>query len=200
MNDSSNNSFEQQWQDAFENASLTPSESVWEGIDARLPQEKKPSNNFPNSGYIGIALVGLIASITWLKNVTTDIQPNSQPQTVRKKVISQPKNLKNDHQSNNVRYIIQKHRTFVEKNLSSPDNEVLTSSSLPVNEPFVKTELDSITALQPKQAKGLTIDLPVQEVTQEEPYYIEQKKVSPPKKKESILKRVRISGGISINP
>lgn len=199
MNDSSNNSFEQQWQDAFDNASLTPSESVWEGIDARLPQEKKPSNNFPNSGYIGIALVGLIASIIWLKTVTTDIQPSSQPQTVRKKVISQPKNLKNDHQSNNVLHPISKRRTFVEK-INIPDKEVLTGSSLPVNEPFVKTELDSITALQPKQAKGLSIDLPVQEVTQEEPYYIEQKKVSPPKKKESILKRVRISGGISINP
>jgi len=198
MNDSSNNSFEQQWQDAFENASLTPSESVWEGIDARLPQEKKPGNNFPNSGYIGIALVGLIASITWLKTVTTDIQPDSQPQTVRKKVISQPKNLKNDHQSNNVLHPISKRRTFVEK-INIPDKEVLTGSSLPVNEPFVKTELDSITALQPKQAKSLSIDLPVQEVTQEEPYYIEQKKVSP-KKKESILKRVRISGGISINP
>jgi len=199
MNDSSNNSFEQQWQDAFENASLTPSESVWEGIDARLPQEKKPSNNFPNSSYIGIALVVLIAYITWLKTVTTDIQPDSQPQTVRKKVISQPKNLKNDHQSNNVLHPISKRRTFVEK-INIPDKEVLTGSSLPVNEPFVKTELDSITALQPKQAKSLSIDLPVQEVTQEEPYYIEQKKVSPPKKKESILKRVRISGGISINP
>lgn len=199
MNDSSNNSFEQQWQDAFENASLTPSESVWEGIDARLPQEKKPSNNFPNSGYIGIALVGLIASITWLKTVTTDIQPSSQPQTVRKKIIAQPQNLKIDHQANEVRYIIQKHRTIIEKN-HTPDKEALTGYSLPVNEPFVKTELDSITALQPKQAKGLTIDLPVQELTQEEPYYIEQKKVSPPKKKESILKRVRISGGISINP
>ena len=199
MNDSSKNSFEQQWQDAFENASLTPSESVWEGIDARLPQANKPPKNFPTSGYIGIALVGLLASLMWWQTTTTDIQPSIQPQVIRKKVVSQPKTLKNNHQSNNVSDITQKQRTFVTKN-HLPDKEALIGSSLPVNEPSIKKEIDSAVVLQPKQIKSLSIDLPVQEVRQEEPYYIEQQKVSPPKKKESILKRVRISGGISINP
>lgn len=197
MNDSSNNPFEQQWQDAFENASLTPSESVWEGIDARLPQATKPPKSFPTSGYIGIAFIGLLSSIGYLK--TNYFNAKSVQPFTHKKDIIYPKNVQNEHQSTNSIQIIQKQHPFIKRN-DTPDKESLVGSLLPINEPFIKKQTDTLSILQPMQAKSLSIDLPVKQLTQEEPYYIEQKQVNLPKKKESILKRVRISGGISINP
>ncbi len=197
MNDSSKNSFEQQWQDAFENASLTPSESVWEGIDARLPQANKPPKNFPTSGYIGIALVGLLSTIGLV--TLDDSNPGTVQPFIQKKGIIYPKKTIIDHQSNNPVQLVPKQRTFVKRN-HTPDKEVLIGSALPVNEAFIKKETDTLLILQPRQVKSLSIDLPIQQVTEEEPYYIESPKGNPPKKKESILKRIRISGGVSINP
>ena len=72
MTDSTNNSFEEQWQNAFDDTQLTPPESVWEKIELTLKPENIPPSkpNFGNKPYyfLGGIVVGLLGLFFWLKS------------------------------------------------------------------------------------------------------------------------------------
>ena len=72
MTDSTNNSFEEQWQNAFDDTQLTPPESVWEKIELTLKPENTPPSkpNFGNKPYyfLGGIVAGLLGLFLWLKS------------------------------------------------------------------------------------------------------------------------------------
>ena len=78
MTDSTNNSFEEQWQNAFDDTQLTPPESVWEKIELTLkPENTLPSKpNFGNRPYyfLGGIVVGLLGIFLWSNNTEKESQ------------------------------------------------------------------------------------------------------------------------------
>ena len=89
MTDSTNNSFEHQWQKAFDDAELTPPESVWEKIELGLTPENTPPSkpNFGNKPYyfLGGIIVGLLGLFLWLNNT------EKENQVVEKEVVKSNK-------------------------------------------------------------------------------------------------------------
>ena len=78
MTDSTNNSFENQWQNAFDDAELTPPASVWEKIELGLAPENTPPSkpNFGNKPYyfLGVVLVSLFGLFLWFNDTEEESQ------------------------------------------------------------------------------------------------------------------------------
>jgi hypothetical protein len=96
MDNSSHNSFEDQWRDAFDDASMTPSDWVWDGIEASLEQSAPSSSTPEASGGMakgslglysaGLAVVVLVGALKPEDDSTKDLpeQPSVHQQTVDK--------------------------------------------------------------------------------------------------------------------
>ena len=64
MENTTNNSFEEQWQKAFDDASLPPSEAVWERIESGLQSNIHPKPNY-NSYYFGVISAVILGVSLW---------------------------------------------------------------------------------------------------------------------------------------
>jgi hypothetical protein len=205
MNDfTNNNSFEEQWQKAFDDASLTPSDSVWEKIEQGLsieqtPLPQSPKNTFPWS-YLGAVLAVLLGVASWLFIQETQFQAEKPVEIQEKQVIKMPEN------TNSTSVIAQKENVRKPLNLPMKTNlAVPQKEEVPEEQPnLVQEEIvperiklaDSISTLSPLPAKNLTGSFqtpPVEIQTETTPYYEPTK---PKPKKNSIFKNVKISVGI----
>lgn len=205
MNDfTNNNSFEEQWQKAFDDASLTPSDSVWEKIEKGLsieemPLPQTPKNTFPWS-YLGAVLAVLLGVTSWLFIQETQFQAEKPMEIQEKQVIKMPEN------TNSTSVIAQKENVRKPLNLPMKTNlAVPQKEEVPEEQPnLVQEEIvperiklaDSISTLSPLPAKNLTGSFqtpPVEIQTETTPYYEPTK---PKPKKNSIFKNVKISVGI----
>jgi hypothetical protein len=211
MTDSTNNSFEKQWQHAFDNAELTPPESVWEKIELGLnPENTLPSKpNFGNKPYyfLGGIVVGLLGIFLLFNN------PDNNYQTVDKQEVKIEKSVvenKPDVSEKVVRVVGgdtnhgagSKARKVVEVAGGDTNHEVESNNDIEVGpileEIPVRTLTDSVEMIEPLATKSIhseienpMINLP----TDQTPYYV---KPLPKTQKKSILKNVKISVGAGV--
>jgi hypothetical protein len=219
MTDSSNNSFEQQWQHAFDDAELTPPESVWEKIELTLKPENTPpaKPNFGSKSYYfwGGVGVGLLGLFLWINNLENKSQTIEKEEVIIKKLVNIPTNedVKNEmltpkKQGIPLRKSINSN-TLVKVvdvvGLSVPVNTNYGSEETPIVEPKENNEeisprtlTDSVEMIEPLTIKNIQseIEHPVIILpTEQTPYYI---KPIPKSKKKSILKNVKISVGAGL--
>ncbi len=206
MNDFTNNSFEEQWQKAFEDASLTPSDDVWDKIEQGLSIEAAPAtpqvpkNTFPFY-YIGTVLVTLLGIGYWVfianTDITKDIEPAVQEQIKLEKqiLVKSPTPTINEKEVRKIQPL-DPQLPVKAKPLPIELSEEQPLENLP-EEPIERTKLaDSIETITPLSTKNTNhawqqpnIVVPVETT----PYY-EPAKPKPPKK--SIFKNVKVSVGV----
>lgn len=204
MTDSTNNSFEEQWQNAFDDTELTPPESVWEKIELGLkPENMLPSK--PNVGnkpyyFLGGIVVGLLSLFLWFdKN-----EKNSQI-VEKQRFIIKNSNVKIKKQETII--LAEKKEIFseslsplsvspqitIKKKPLSVEIQTIATEEIPI-----RTLTDSVETIEPLTTKNIhskmgnpMINLP----TDQTPYY-----VKPPIKpqKKSIFKNVKISAGVGV--
>ena len=198
MENNTNNSFEEQWQRAFDDASLSPSEAVWEKIDLQLETiiPPKPDNS---SYYIAITSAVILAVGLWFfmskKEVIKPVQVIENKVVILEKVM--PKTEE--------RLIIKpKEKTLITKVFISEKEEIIE----PIIESKIITQIpenqeriivDSVDFMSPIMATqkvnsefvNPSINIPFEQT----PYYEIPK---PKSKKKSIWDKVRISGGVGI--
>ena len=198
MENTTNNSFEEQWQRAFDDASLSPSEAVWEKIDLQLETiiPPKPDNS---SYYIAITSAVILAVGLWFfmskKEVIKPVQVIENKVVILEKVM--PKTEE--------RLIIKpKEKTLITKVFISEKEEIIE----PIIESKIITQIpenqeriiaDSVDFMSPIMATqkvnsefvNPSINIPFEQT----PYYEIPK---PKSKKKSIWDKVRISGGVGI--
>ena len=202
MENNTNNSFEEQWQRAFDDASLPPSEAVWEKIDSQLETLNPPK---PNSGlyYTGIISAVILIGGLWFfrgnkkeKNVLQVVE--------NKMVITENKIEKVIPEMEQKRIIKPKEKTPIKKVFTSEKEEVIE----PISEPEIITQLpenqeriitDSIDFMSPimaiKKVNSELMNPSINVPFEQTPYYEIPK---PKSKKKSIWDKVRISGGVGV--
>lgn len=198
MENTTNNSFEEQWQQAFDNASLSPSEAVWERIDLQLETiiPPKPDNS---SYYIATISTVILAVGLWFfmskKEVIKPVQVVENKIVILEKVI--PKTEEKLIIKPKEKTLIRKVFISEKKETIEPiiESEIITQ--IPENQERIIT--DSIDLMSPIMATqkvnselaNPSINIPFEQT----PYYEIPK---PKSKKKSIWDKVRISGGIGI--
>ena len=202
MENNTNNSFEEQWQRAFDDASLPPPEAVWEKIDSQLETLNPPK---PNSGlyYTGIISAVILIGGLWFfrgnkkeKNVLQVVE--------NKMVITENKIEKVIPEMEQKRIIKPKEKTPIKKVFTSEKEEVIE----PISEPEIITQLpenqeriitDSIDFMSPimaiKKVNSELVNPSINVPFEQTPYYEIPK---PKSKKKSIWDKVRISGGVGV--
>ena len=202
MENNTNNSFEEQWQRAFDDASLPPSEAVWEKIDSQLETLNPPK---PNSGlyYTGIISAVILIGGLWFfrgnkkeKNVLQVVE--------NKMVITENKIEKVIPEMEQKRIIKPKEKTPIKKVFTSEKEEVIE----PISEPEIITQIpenqeriisDSIDFMSPimaiKKVNSELVNPSINVPFEQTPYYEIPK---PKSKKKSIWDKVRISGGVGV--
>jgi hypothetical protein len=208
MSKLSNNSFEDQWREAFDDASLIPSESVWERIESSLDAPTSPSAE-PSTGggiamngtmlYSIVAIVGLglLGLWFWKNSLTNDPQVTPLPSSpiieqalpLASEPIIPPTEVVKEEQ-----HVVPKHEPKVDENTIQP--------LAPVEEVVVeKNVVDSLNILTPMNPNYIPIqtrttvlhytDVP----STNTPYFEEKPMIKPKPQKKNILKNVRISVG-----
>ena len=202
MENNTNNSFEEQWQRAFDDASLPPPEAVWEKIDSQLETLNPPK---PNSGlyYTGIISAVILIGGLWFfmgnkkeKNVLQVVE--------NKMVITENKIEKVIPEMEQKRIIKPKEKTPIKKVFTSEKEEVIE----PISEPEIITQIpenqeriitDSIDFMSPimaiKKVNSELMNPSINVPFEQTPYYEIPK---PKSKKKSIWDKVRISGGVGV--
>ena len=202
MENNTNNSFEEQWQRAFDDASLPPSEAVWEKIDSQLETLNPPK---PNSGlyYTGIISAVILIGGLWFfrgnkkeKNVLQVVE--------NKMVITENKIEKVIPEMEQKRIIKPKEKTPIKKVFTPEKEEVIE----PISEPEIITQIpenqeriitDSIDFMSPimaiKKVNSELMNPSINVPFEQTPYYEIPK---PKSKKKSIWDKVRISGGVGV--
>ncbi len=202
MSQQSHNTFEEQWRNAFDDASLVPSESVWEHIEATLDEPLPPMPDKPSGGLgryaLGGAVVGAALLGWWLHTTSKEVSPRQA--VVRSHL--QEKQLvvpKHSQLSTPIQYKSIPSKPFAKAARpvpvqESPEPELLVE----------KNVIDSLDFLSPIIAtQPLPVTTPVQEIhpvtiADPTPYYEKKAPVAPPLKKKPFLKNVRISVGAGV--
>ncbi len=202
MENTTHNSFEEQWQRAFDDASLPPSEAVWERVESGLENNIPPK---PNNGsyYIGaISAVILGVGLWFFMSKKEEVK---QVQVIENKVvIPENKVEKVVSKKEEILIVKPKEKTSIRK-VSTPIKEEVTE---PMSEPEIVAQIpenqeriitDSIDFMIPiivtqkvnSELINPTINIPFERT----PYY----EIPKPKyKKKSILDKVRISGVVGV--
>lgn len=213
MTDSTNNSFEEQWQHAFDDAELTPPESVWEKIELGLkPENTLPSKtNFGNKPYyfLGGIFVGLLGVFLWFSNVEKESQIIEKEEV--KKSIEMIGGGINGANTDVNHGVTTKHWAKKPLSVSSQTTnetkkivEVVGEDiyheafeSTP-EEILIRILTDSVEMIEPLATKSIhseienpTISLPTDQTS----YYV---KPTPKSQKKSILNKIKISAGVGI--
>ena len=204
MNNSTNNSFEEQWQRAFDDASLPPSDAVWEKIELGLGNENTPPKPNNSSYYVGGAVLTIILSlgIWFFSNQKEEIIPI---EVIEDKEIKQVEKVENVMKEKVEKLAAKPKEITANKktiNLKKEEVEVVfTEPESVIQAPENQTRLilDSINFLSPRIStknvninfENLSIGIPYQPTT----YY--EKSIPKPKKK-SIWDKIKISGSLGI--
>jgi hypothetical protein len=202
MNNSTNNSFEEQWQKAFDDASLPPSEAVWEKIDLQLetPNPPKPNNG---SYYIGAISAVILGVGLWF--FMSNKEEKKVLQVVENKVVVSENKIEKEVLKTEEKLIIKPKEKTPLKKVFTPEKEEVIE---PIIEPEIITQIpenqeriitDSIDFMSPIMATkkinsefmNPSINIPFEQT----PYYEIPK---PKSKKKSIWDKVRISGGVGV--
>ena len=215
MTDSTNNSFEEQWQNAFDDTQLTPPESVWEKIELTLKPENTPptKTNFGNKPYyfLGGIIVGLLGLFLWFNNpkkesqivekevVKSNIITKKEPIILEKKVEVIGGNI--NHGAKGIKHdtkfvdVVGRDTNHGAKKIVDVDGG---DTNHETEEIPVRVLTDSVEMIEPLATKNIyaeienpTINLP----TDQTPYYV---KPIPKPKKKSILEKVKISVGAGV--
>jgi hypothetical protein len=209
MTDSTNNSFEEQWQHAFDNAELTPPESVWEKIELGLnPEHTLPSKpNFGNKSYyfFGGLVVGILGIFLWFSNVKEKSQILEKEVVINKKSTIKIEKEEAVILAEKKEIISEIHSKKLPTITSEKSKEITLFPEIPIAETKendeevpIRTLTDSVEMIEPLTTKSIlsgienpTINLP----TDQTPYYV---KPIPKSQKKSILKNVKISVGAGV--
>ncbi len=204
MNNSTNNSFEEQWQRAFDDASLPPSDAVWEKIELGLGNDNIPPKSGNGSYYVrGVILTVILGLGIWYFF--------NQKEEIKSTQVTENKEIKQEEKIENVvvekveKEVVEPKEIKTNKRIIIPKKEeveeVINEPEIVMQEPEIQTRIitDSIDFISPKiSTKNMNTDFenPSIEIPfQPTPYY--EKPIPKPKKK-SIWDRVRISGGVGI--
>lgn len=209
MTDSTNNSFEEQWQHAFDDAELTPPESVWEKIELTLkPEHTLPAKpNFGNKPnyFLGGIIVGVLGLFLWFNNDKKDSQVVKKEEIIIKNLIVKIKKEQTIGLKENKVVFSENSLKKLPIMASKKSKEIILSTEIPIAEPKanneeipIKTLTDSVEMIEPLATKSIhseignpVINLP----TEQTPYYIKSP-IKPQKK--SIFKNVKISAGVGV--
>jgi hypothetical protein len=196
IDDLSHNSFEEQWQNAFDDASMTPSDAVWEKIELGLDKNVPPKSG-SNSYYLGaISALMLSIALWFFVGNKEEIKPipiiENKPVIVAKKGEVLPKTEATIAIKPKEKITVQKVITPKEEIIIEPQLVEMQAEKV---ERTITDSVDFITPISPKPTKlDFTIITP-EILTEKTPYY---EKPKPKPKKNSIFKNVRISGGIGV--
>jgi NACalpha-BTF3-like transcription factor len=204
MNNSTNNSFEEQWQRAFDDASLPPSDAVWEKIELGLGNDNIPPKPNNSSYYLGGAVLTVILGLgIWF--FSNEKEAIKSTQVFENKGVKQEEKVESVVLEKIEKVAIKPKEIQAIKKVIIPKKEevevVVNEPDIIVQEPENQTRIitDSIDFINPKiSTKNMdtgfenpSIEIPFQAT----PYY--EKPIPKPKKK-SIWDKVRISGGVGI--
>lgn len=198
MENTTNNSFEEQWQKAFDDASLPPSEAVWEKIELDL------GNNIPlksgnNSYYIGVISAVILGVSVWFFMKEKEVP--KQVQIIENKTITPNKRIEE------IASIVAE-KPIIKPKENSQIKKIFVSEKEKITEPQIVTQIpeeskriftDSINFMSPiiitkrmnSELINSTINIPFEQV----PYYEVPKPVF---KKKSIWDKVKFSGSVGI--
>ena len=209
MTDLTNNSFEEQWQHAFDDTELTPSESVWEKIELGLkPENTLPSKtNFGNKPYyfLGVISVGLLSLFLWFNNNEKESQVIGKQEVIAKKPTIKIKKEETIILAEKKEIFSESHLKKLPIMASEKSKEIILFTEIPSTEPKenngeipIRTLTISVEMIEPLTTKSIhseienpTINLP----TDQTPYYIKTP-IKPQKK--SIFKNIKISAGVVV--
>ena len=196
IDDLSHNSFEEQWQNAFDDASMTPPDAVWEKIELGLDKSVPPKSG-SNSYYFGAVSALILSIVLWyFVGKKEEIKPipavENKPVVVEKKEEVLPK-------IDEVIAIKPKEKITVKK-VIVPNEEIIAEHQMVEIQPekverIITDSVDFITPIAPKPTKLDFTTITPEIQTEQTPYY---EKPKPKPKKNSIFKNVRISGGIGV--
>ena len=198
MNNSTNNSFEEQWQKAFDDASLPPSEAVWEKIELGLGNNIPPKSG-NGSYYIGAISAVILGLSVWF--FMPEKEAKKEVQVIEKKVVSDDKKNEIIVSKIEEKIIIKPKEKTLTKKVFIPKKEEIIKPEIVVKESEEQERIitDTIDFMNPiiitkkvnSELTNPTINVPFQQT----PYY-EIPKLKPQKK--SIWDKVRISGGVGV--
>jgi hypothetical protein len=209
MTDSTNNSFEEQWQHAFDNTELTPPESVWEKIELGLNPENTPPSkpNFGNKPYyfLGVIVISLLGLFIWFNKDEGKRQVTEKQEVkIEKTVVQNKSNISEKI----VRVVGGDTNHGAEKlpiMVSEKSKEIILFTETPIVEPkenneetHVRTLTDSVEMIEPLATKSIhsEIENPMTNLpTDQTPYYI---KPLPKPQKKSIFKNVKFSSSMGV--
>ena len=199
MENTTNNSFEEQWEKAFDDASLPPSEAVWERIESGLQNNIPPKPNNNSYYYFGAISAVILGVGLWF--FMNENEEKKQIQVVENKgIILEIKAEKIVPKEEEKRIVKPKEKTIVRKIIVFEKEEIIEPeiiTQIPENQERIIT--DSIDFMSPIMATKKVnsefanpiINIPFEQT----PYY----EISKPKpKKKSIWDKVRISGGVGV--
>lgn len=202
MEDVTNNSFEEQWQRAFDDASSPPSEAVWERIEWSLENNFQPK--FSSNAYTISAISAIIIGIS-LGLFMNPKEEKKQLKVIENKVVMLENSVEKMVSKIEEKLVIkQKENRQVKKAfiLEKPENiESITKLDLKIKESENQERIitNSIDFMSPIMATkkinselaNPNINIPLENT----PYYEIPK---PKSKKKSIWDKIRISAGVGV--
>ena len=198
MENTTNNSFEEQWQRAFDDASLPPSEAVWEKVELCLGNQNIPPKSGNGLYYVGAISAVILGVVLWFilskKESVKRIQVVENKIVVSKKIVPKEEKI----------IVKSKEKTVIKKTFIPEKEEVIELINDPESvtiEPQNQERIiiDSIDFMSPiiltqkvnSESLNPTINIPLERT----PYYEIPK---PKSKKKSIWEKVKVSGGVGI--
>ena len=202
MNNSTNNSFEEQWRRAFDDASLPPSEAVWEKIDSQLQTPNPPK---PNNGSYYIGTISAVILVVGLWFFMSDKKEEKVLQVFENKTVKVENKIEKLIPVTPEKLIIKPKEKTPIKKVFTPEKEEIID---PIIEPEIITQIlenqeriitDSIDFMSPimatKKVNSELMNPSINVPFEQTPYYEIPK---PKSKKKSIWDKVRISGGVGV--
>ena len=198
MENTTNNSFEEQWQKAFDDASLPPSEAVWEKIELGLGNNIPPKSG-NGSYYVGAVTAVILGIALWFfigKKEVID-----QVQILENKTIIPIEKIEQSAFKTAEKLISKTRENVQIKKMPTPKKEEIIEPEIIVKESEneVRTITDSVDFMNPiiitKKVNSELVNpgliIPFKQV----PYYEVPKPVS---KKKSIWDKVKFSGSVGV--
>ncbi len=200
MENNTNNSFEEQWRRAFDDASLPPSEAVWEKIDSQLQTPNPPK---PNNGSYYIGTISAVILVVGLWFLVENKEEEKVLQVVENKTVKVENKIEKLIPETPEKLIIKPKEKTPIKKVFTPEKEEIIE---PIIEPEIITQIlenqeriitDSIDFMSPimatKKVNSELINPSINVPFEQTPYYEIPK---PKSKKKSIWDKIRISGGV----
>lgn len=199
MENTTNNSFEEQWQRAFDDASLSPSEAVWERIESGLQNNIPPKPNNNSTYYFGTITAVILGVGLWF--FMSKDEAKKEMQVVENKVVRSKNVIEKLLPNEEEKLIIKpKEKTSIKK-VFIPEKEEIFEPEIVVTKPENQERIitDSIDFMNPimamKKVNSELVNPSINIPFEQAPYYEIPK---PKSKKKSIWDKVRISGGVGV--